>query len=94
MTTEDLDCIDHALGEIPILHGFCAGAKGAALRFNSQVQLERARCEDARATHDQAGAVSPDIEIELRAAAVMYSAERERIASRWGILLGPRFTQK
>jgi hypothetical protein len=93
MTSEELDSIDHALSALAIHDGFCAGAKAAALRFNARVQQERSRCEGARATHEQARAVPADLEIELRAAAIMYVVERERIAARWRIpLRAPRFT--
>ncbi len=85
MTTQDLDCIDRALSVLVIGDGYCAGAKSAAQRFNSQIQQERSRLKCARATHEQARRVSPDVEIELRASAVMYVVERERIVRLWSI---------
>jgi hypothetical protein len=87
MTTEDLTGIDRALSALVIHDGYSAGAKSAALRFNAQIDEERSRFERARAIHERAGAVSPDVEIELRASAAMYLAERERIVRRWRIPL-------
>jgi hypothetical protein len=87
MTTEDLDRIDHALSALVIPGGSCPDAQNAALRFNSQLEQERSRLRRARATHEQARVVSPDVEVELRAAAAMYALERERIARRWNISL-------
>jgi hypothetical protein len=90
MTTGDLDCIDRALSVLVIHDGYSTGAKSAALRFNSQIQEERSRFECARATHEHARAVSLVVEIELRASAVMYEVERERIVRLWNIRLRPR----
>jgi hypothetical protein len=87
VTTEDLDCIDRALSLLLIHDGYSAEAKSAALRFNSRIQQERSRFEGARAMHEQGRAVSPDVEIELRASAVMYTVERERIVRLWKIPL-------
>ena len=90
MTTEDLDRIDLALSALVIHDGYSAGARSAALRFNSQVQQERARFQRVRAAHDDVSTVPPDVEIELRAAAAMSGVERERIVRVWRIPLRAR----
>jgi hypothetical protein len=94
MTTEDLNRIDLALSALVIHDGYSAGARSAALRFNSQVQHERCRFEHVRAAHGQVSTVSPDVEIELRAAAAMYVVERERIIRVWSIPLRARLARR
>ena len=92
MTSEDLDSIDRALAELLLSphDGYPAGARGAALGFNAQIERERSRVEAARRMRAEAGAVAPGLDVELRAAAVMLVAERERVVRRWSIPLRPR----
>ena len=90
MTTQDLDRIDRELSALDAQGASCAEAKRAALRFNAQLEQERARLKGARATQGRARPIPMKLEIELRAAAVMYGVERERVVRRWNIPLRAR----
>jgi hypothetical protein len=85
MTTEDLDCIDRALSML-VVHPTCSlEAKSAVLRFNARIQPERSRLGSARAMQQEGCAVDPSIEIELKASAVMFAEERNRVVRLWRI---------
>jgi hypothetical protein len=89
MTLEELDTIERALTVLPVRDGDCAAAKSVAREFNALVQQERARLAAARAMIEQARALSPESEIELKAYAVMVASERERIVRQWGMSARP-----
>jgi hypothetical protein len=63
-------------------------AKSAVHRFNLQVEVQRLLLERARAKHDAGERVPADLQVELRAAAVLYSVERDRIVRSCGLRLG------
>lgn len=85
MTIEELENIDRALSLLVVADGCSADARTAALRFNSRLAAERLRFEGVRAAHQQARPIAPELEVELRASAAMFTDERERIVRLWRI---------
>jgi AMMECR1 domain-containing protein len=80
MSLEELDRIEQ---ELKILNAAEARADAcdAIQRYNKEIERHRATIAAAR----QAGVVRPDVEVELRAAAVLYADERERLVRRFGL---------
>jgi hypothetical protein len=64
-------------------------AKSEVTRFNAELQQGRARLASVRSAM-QGSSVPPELEIELRAYALMFAKERERIADLWGMPLSRR----
>jgi hypothetical protein len=60
-------------------------ARDAAGRFNAQLEPQRMLLERARAKHDAGERVPDDLRVELMAAAVLYTVERQRIEQRFGL---------
>jgi hypothetical protein len=60
-------------------------AKDAVGRFNVQLEPQRVLLDRARAKHAAGERVADDIRVELLAAAVLYSGERDRIERRFGL---------
>jgi hypothetical protein len=85
MTDEDLDCIERALVPLAVGEHLSARVKSIASQFNAQVDAARARVAAAREAAARAGSISSEERNELRAYAVMYSEERERLVRQWGI---------
>jgi hypothetical protein len=80
MSPEELDRID---GALRILNGGSetpSEAWDAIRSFNAEIGRQRAAVAAARTA---AGAVKPEVEVELRAAAVLYADERERLVRRF-----------
>jgi hypothetical protein len=80
MSLEELDRIEHEL-KILSMADARADACDAIQRYNTEIERHRATIAAAR----QAGMVRPEIEVELRAAAVLYAVERERLVRRFGL---------
>jgi hypothetical protein len=83
MTSEELCHIDAELRPLSISVECCDDAHAAVGRFNARIEHERTRLHDARASLDGTGSLPLDLEVVLRAAAVMFKVERERIAQRF-----------
>ncbi|HET9597435.1 MAG TPA: hypothetical protein VFP65_17735 [Anaeromyxobacteraceae bacterium] len=80
MSPEELDRIEH---ELKILSAAEArpDACEAIQRYNAEIERHRAAIAAAR----REGAVKPEVEVELRAAAILYAVERERLVRRFGL---------
>jgi hypothetical protein len=89
MTLEELEAIDRALSQLAVDEGDPARAKNEVKRFNAELQKGRARLASVRAAM-QGSSVPPELEVELRAYALMFARERERIAELWGMPLSRR----
>jgi hypothetical protein len=57
--------------------------KDAARRFNVRLEQERSALDSARAAYREFGSMSLEVDVTLKAMAVMFSVERERIAQRF-----------
>jgi len=78
MTPEELDRIDHELRSLSVADArpdVCETIQ----RYNAEIERHRAIIAAAR----QAGVVQPELAVELRAAAVLYAVERERLVRRF-----------
>jgi hypothetical protein len=80
MSPEELDRIDQALRSLNGGTETPSEAWDAIQRFNAEIERQRAAVAAARLA---AGAVRPEVEVELRAAAVLYADERERLVRRF-----------
>jgi hypothetical protein len=85
MTHEDLDRIERTMVPLAVGEHLSARAKSIASQFNVQVDAARARIAAAREAAARAGSISSAELNELRAYAVMYAEERERLVRQWGI---------
>jgi hypothetical protein len=102
MTTEELDGIASAVRGLMVDDSVRpAGTKRAAQqlarwefatravqRFNVQVEAQRLLLERARAKHDSGERVPDELQVELRATAVLYGVERDRIVRSLGLRQG------
>lgn len=84
MTSEDLDGLDAALKPL-VVSAAPALAREAVRVLNAELEAARAQVAAAREVHSRTGAISVEIETLLRAYAVMYAQERERLVRHWGI---------
>jgi hypothetical protein len=87
VTNEDLDGIDRALSPLVLGVGNTAQAIDVATRFNASVEQARSSLAAARAAHEQGRSVDSDVEVRLKAYALMFAGERERIVRDWAISL-------
>ncbi len=81
MTPDELDRIDSAFRALAVREGDSAHARLAVRRFNAEIERQRAAIAAARAGKE----LTPQSEVELRAAAVLYTDERDRIVRRFGL---------
>ena len=79
MSPEDLDRIDQALRTLTGGAETPAEAWDAIQRYNVEIERHRATVAAVRT----AGVVRPEVEVELRAAAVLYADERDRLVRRF-----------
>jgi hypothetical protein len=84
MTSEELDRLDGALKPLAVSSA-PAQARDAVRALNGELERARAQVAAAREVHGRTGAISAEVETLLRAYAVMYAQERERIVRHWGI---------
>jgi hypothetical protein len=89
MTLEELEAIDRALSMLVVVEGDSKRAKSEVMRFNTELQKGRARLASVRSAM-QGSTVPAELEVELRAYALMFARERERIAELWGMPLSRR----
>jgi hypothetical protein len=80
MSPEELDRIDQALRSLTGSAETPAEAWDAIQRYNAEIGRQRAAVAAARSA---AGGVRPETEVELRAAAVLYADERDRLVRRF-----------
>ena len=83
MSSAELDRIEGMLTPLTVSDGCSDDAKDAVRRFNAKIEQERSRLGAARATLGESGSLPSDIAVALRAAAVMFTVERERIVRRY-----------
>jgi hypothetical protein len=83
MSIMELDGIGHALKPLVVSDACSSYVKDAVRRFNARLGQERARLEGARATREQSGSVPLEVEVALKAYAVMFAVERERMMRRF-----------
>ena len=83
MSNDELDRIDVTLRLLSVPEICSPHAKAAIGRFNARIEQERSRVHVARASLGDSGSLPLDLEVVLRAAAVMFTVERERIARRF-----------
>jgi hypothetical protein len=81
MTAEELEVMDRAFRLLAVRENDSAAARLAVRRFNAEVEQQRAMLATARSGK----LLTPEGEVELRAAAVLYAEERDRIVRRFGL---------
>jgi hypothetical protein len=81
MTAEELDRLDEAFRALSYRETDPAPARVEVQRFNAEIERQRALLASARAGE----ALTPQREVELRAAAILYANERDRIVRRFGL---------
>ncbi len=84
MTAEELERMETAFRTLSLRETDPVPARVAVQRYNAEVERQRAVLASARA----GGPLSPQSEVELRAAAVLYANERDRIVQRFGLRVG------
>jgi hypothetical protein len=84
MTTEELESLDGALKPL-VVAAAPAQARDAVRALNVELERARAQVAAAREVHSRTGAIPVEVETQLRAYAVMYAQERERVVRHWGI---------
>jgi hypothetical protein len=84
MTSAELDHLHGALKPL-VVSSAPAQARDAVRALNLELERARAQVAAAREVHGRTGAVSVEVETQLRAYAVMYAEERERVVRHWGI---------
>jgi len=83
MTAEELDRLEKAFRALAFRETDPAVARLEVQRYNAEVERQRALLASAR----NGEALTPQSEVELRAAAVLYANERDRIVRRFGLRL-------
>jgi hypothetical protein len=81
MTAEELDRFDKAFRALACRETDSAPARMEVQRYNAEVERQRALLASARAGEQ----LTPQSEVELRAAAILYANERDRIVRRFGL---------
>jgi hypothetical protein len=81
MTAEELDRLDQAFRALSCRETDPAPVRVEVQRFNTEIERPRALLASARAGE----ALTPQSEVELRAAAILYTNERDRIVRRFGL---------
>jgi hypothetical protein len=84
MTSEELDRLDGALKPL-VVSAVPAQAREAVRALNVELERARAHVAAAREVHRRTGTISLEVQTQLRAYAVMYAQERERVVRHWGI---------
>ncbi len=83
MTNVELDRIETALRPLAVSEACSSEVKDAVRRFNVHLEQERSALDSARATCREFGSVSLELDVTLKAMAVMFTVERERIVRRF-----------